>query len=215
MWKNLSLTSFGQGPAGTARTCWTTVKLAWKACPVLLVGVLLLFGVESGLTPLQLALSRAVIDKLAAPLGHTAVLDSLVTHVSLTAWIVLTLTVMTLGQLISPLTALLQSQASDRLSGYVTEQVMQVWLLKWLVDVLSAPLSLTGGYAGVLGGDRAEGRPLSLSGRKPGQRGAPGDERATPGGESDRAGGRQRSREEHAGQAADAHVRSCKRPDRA
>jgi ATP-binding cassette, subfamily B, bacterial len=153
MWKNLSLTSFGQGPAGTARTCWTTVKLAWKACPVLLVGVLLLFGVESGLTPLQLALSRAVIDKLAAPLGHTAVLDSLVTHVSLTAWIVLTLTVMTLGQLISPLTALLQSQASDRLSGYVTEQVMQVWLLKWLVDVLSAPLSLTGGYAGVLDGE--------------------------------------------------------------
>ncbi len=125
MWKNLSLTSFGQGLAGTARTCWTTVKLAWKACPVLLVGVLVLFGVESGLTPLQLALSRAVIDKLAAPLGHTALLDPLVTRVSLTAWIVLTFAVVTLGQLISPLTALLQSQASDRLSGYITEQVMQ------------------------------------------------------------------------------------------
>jgi len=125
MWKNLYLTSFGQGLAGTARTCWTTVKLAWKAAPTLLVGVLVLFGVESVLASLQLALSRAVIDKLAAPLGRTAALDPLVTHVPLAAWIVLTLAVVTLGQLVAPLTALLQSRASDRLTGYVTEQVMQ------------------------------------------------------------------------------------------
>src|SRR5260370_14305012 len=124
MWNILFFKSFGQGLAGTARTCWTTVKLAWKACPVLLVGVLLLFGVESGLTPLQLALSRAVIDKLAAPPGRTAALDPLVTHVPLAASIVLPLAVVTLGQLVAPLTALLQSQAGDRLTGYVTEQVM-------------------------------------------------------------------------------------------
>jgi len=121
----LFFTSFGQGLASTARTCWTTVKLAWKAAPLLLVGVLLLFGIESGLTPLQLALSRAVIDKLAAPVGRTAALDPLVTHVPLAAWIALTLAVVALGQLVAPLTALLQSQASDRLTSYVTEQVMQ------------------------------------------------------------------------------------------
>ncbi len=125
MWKNLYIKSFGQGLAGTARTCWTTVKLAWKAAPLLLVGVLLLFGVESGLTPLQLALSRAVIDKLAAPVGRTAALDPLVTHVPLAVWIALTLAVVALGQLAAPLTALLQSRASDRLTGYVTEQVIQ------------------------------------------------------------------------------------------
>src|SRR5260370_11179949 len=125
MWKNLYIKSFGQGLAGTARTCWTTVKLAWKAAPLLLVGVLLLFGVESGLTPLQLALSRAVIDKLAAPVGRTAALDPLVTHVPLAVWIALTLAVVALGQLVAPLTALLQSRASDRLTGYVTEQVIQ------------------------------------------------------------------------------------------
>jgi ATP-binding cassette, subfamily B, bacterial len=125
MWKNLSITSFGQGLASTARTCWTTVKLAWKAAPLLLVGVLLLFAVESLLPPLQLALSRAVIDKLAAPVGHTAALDPLVTHVPLAVWIALTLAVVALGQLVAPLTALLQSRASDRLTGYVTEQVMQ------------------------------------------------------------------------------------------
>jgi ATP-binding cassette subfamily B protein len=125
MWKNLYIKSFGHGLASTARTCWTTVKLAWKAAPLLLVGVLLLFGVESGLTPLQLALSRAVIDRLAAPVGRTAALDPLVTHVPLAAWIALTLAVVALGQLVAPLTALLQSRASDRLTGYVTEQVLQ------------------------------------------------------------------------------------------
>jgi ABC-type multidrug transport system fused ATPase/permease subunit len=125
MWKNLSLTSFGQGLAGTARTCWTTVKLAWKAAPVLLVGVLLLFGIESGLPPLQLALSRAVIDRLAASVGRTAMLDPLVAHVPLAVWIVLTLAVMALGQLIAPLTAMLQSQAGDRLTSYLTERLIE------------------------------------------------------------------------------------------
>ena len=125
MWNFLFLISFGQGLASTARTCWTTVRLAWKAAPLLLIGVLLLFGVESALTPLQLGLSRAVIDKLAAPVGRTAVLDPLVTHVPLAAWIALTLAVVAFGQLVAPLLALLQSRASDRLTGYVTEQVIQ------------------------------------------------------------------------------------------
>jgi len=125
MWNFLFFTSFGQELASTARTCWTTVKLAWKAAPLLLVGVLLLFGVESLLPPLQLALSRAVIDSLAAPVGRTAALDPLVTHVPLAVWIALTIAVVALGQLIAPLIAILQSQAGDRLTGYVTEQVMQ------------------------------------------------------------------------------------------
>ncbi|HEX6109533.1 MAG TPA: hypothetical protein VFZ02_08965, partial [Ktedonobacteraceae bacterium] len=125
MWNILFFKSFGQGLAGTARTCWTTVKLAWKASPAVLVGVLLLFGVESLLPPLQLALSRAVIDSLSAPLGRTAALDPLVTHVPLAVWIALTIAVVALGQLIAPLIAMLQSRASDRLTGYVTEQVMQ------------------------------------------------------------------------------------------
>jgi len=125
MWNILFFKSFGQGLAGTAHTCWTTVKLAWKASPAVLVGVLLLFVVESLLPPLQLALSQAVIDSLAAPVGRTAALDPLVTHVPLAVWIALTIAVVALGQLIAPLIAILQSQAGDRLTGYVTEQVMQ------------------------------------------------------------------------------------------
>ncbi len=125
MWNILFVRSFGQELVGTARICWTTVKLAWKASPVLLVGVLLLFGVESGLPPLQLALSRTVIDSLAAPVERTAALDPIATHVPLAVWIALTLAVVAIGQLIAPLTATLQSQAGDRLTGYITEQVMQ------------------------------------------------------------------------------------------
>src|SRR5260370_34015237 len=121
MWKNLFLGSFGQGLASTARICWMTVKLAWKACPVLLVAVLLLFGVESGLAPLQLALSRAVIDRLAASVGRTAALDT-VSHVPLVVWIVLTLAVVALGLLIPPLTAMRQSRAGHRLTCHINYQ---------------------------------------------------------------------------------------------
>src|SRR5438128_584079 len=116
--------SFGQKLVGTAKLCWTTVKLAWKAIPVLLVGVLLLFGIQSGLSPLQLALSRAVIDSLAALAIRTAALDSSVPHVPFAVWIVLTLAVVALGQLIAPPIAMLQSRAGDRLTGYLTEQVI-------------------------------------------------------------------------------------------
>ncbi len=116
--------SFGQNLAGTARICWTTVQLVWKASPVLLVAVLLLFVVQSGLAPLQLALSRAVIDSLAALAGRATALDPIVTRVPLAVWIALTLVVVVLGQLIAPLIAMLQSRIGDRLTGYITEQVM-------------------------------------------------------------------------------------------
>ena len=116
--------SFGQNLAGTARICWTTVQLVWKASPVLLVAVLLLFVVQSGLAPLQLALSRAVIDSLAALAGRATALDPIVTHVPLAVWVALTLVVVALGQLIAPVIAMLPSRIGDRLTGYITEQVM-------------------------------------------------------------------------------------------
>src|SRR5712692_8127682 len=116
--------SFGQNLADTARICWTTVQLVWKASPVLLVAVLLLFVVQSGLAPLQLALSRAVIDSLAALAGRATALDPIVTRVPLAVWVALTLVVVALGQLIAPVIAMLQSRTGDRLTGYVSEQVM-------------------------------------------------------------------------------------------
>src|SRR5260370_7960129 len=115
--------SFGQKLVGTAWLCWTTVKLAWKAIPVLLVGVLFLFGVQSGLSPLQLALSRAVIDSLTALVGRTAALDASVPHVPLTAWIALTLAVVALGPLIAPLIPILHSRARDPLTPTLTQPV--------------------------------------------------------------------------------------------
>jgi ATP-binding cassette, subfamily B, bacterial len=116
--------SFGQKLVGTARLCWTTVQLAWKAIPVLLVSVLLLFAIEAVLVPLQLALSRAIIESLTALAGHTGAPDPTVHRVPLAIWIACALAVVALGQLIAPLIAALQSRASDRLTGYITEQVM-------------------------------------------------------------------------------------------
>src|SRR5712692_3068121 len=116
--------SFGQKLVGTARLCWTTVQLAWKAIPVLLVSVLLLFGIQAVLLPLQLALSRAIIDSLTALAGHTVAPDPTVHHLPLAIWIAFALAVVTLGQLIAPLIAVLQSRSSDCLTGYITEQVM-------------------------------------------------------------------------------------------
>lgn len=116
--------SFGRNLAGTARICWTTVQLVWKASPVLLVAMLLLFVVQSGLAPLQLALSRAIIDRLAALAGRATALDPIVTRVPLAIWVALTLAVVALGQLIAPVIAMLQSRIGDYLTGYITEHVM-------------------------------------------------------------------------------------------
>jgi ATP-binding cassette subfamily B protein len=117
-------TSFGQRLVATARLCWTTMQLAWKAIPLLLVSLLLLFGIQAVLLPLQLALLRGVIDRLTTLAGHTGVPGPTVHHVPLAVWIAFTLAVVSLGQLLAPLIAVLQSRASDRLTGYLTEQVM-------------------------------------------------------------------------------------------
>src|SRR5260370_21622827 len=106
--------SFGQTLAGTARICWTTVQLVWKASPVLLVAVLLLFVVQSGLAPLQLALSRAVLDSLAALARRATAFDPIVTRVPLPVWVPLTLLFVALAQLIAPVLAMLQRPIRDR-----------------------------------------------------------------------------------------------------
>src|SRR5215471_18442696 len=79
-------TSFGHKLVGTARLCWTTLQLAWKAIPVLLVSVLLLFGIQAALLPLQLALSQAVIDRLTALAGYSVAPGPTVHDVPLAVW---------------------------------------------------------------------------------------------------------------------------------
>src|SRR5260370_34671708 len=130
--------SFGQNLAGSARICWTTVQLVWKASPVLLVAVLLLFVVQSGLAPVRLALSRAVIDRLAALAGRATALDPIGTRSPLALWVALKLGVLAVAQLTAPGLPMLQSRISDRFTGHLTEQWMLAATPRQVLERLEA-----------------------------------------------------------------------------
>ncbi len=101
------------------------VRLAWRAGALLVVGIVALLVVQAALSPLQLVLTRAVIDRAAVDLGLLADAGPFIARLPLGAWIVLAVVAVAVGQLIQPVSATLQSQAGDRLTGYVTEQVIR------------------------------------------------------------------------------------------
>ena len=109
----------------TRRLLWLAAHLVWRASPRLLVGILLLLMLQALLLPLQLALSRAVIDRAAFDLGLFTDLDSMAIQLPLPAWIGLAAAALALGQLIQPFSSTFQSLAGDRLTGYVTEQLIR------------------------------------------------------------------------------------------
>ncbi len=104
---------------------WLAVRLSWQASPLLALGVLLLLLLQALVPPAQLALSRAVIDRAAVDLGFLADAGPIVVTLPLGAWIMLTAVAVAAGQLIPPFTFTFQSQAGDRLTGYITEQLIR------------------------------------------------------------------------------------------
>ncbi len=109
----------------SGRLVGLAVRLAWRAGPLLVVGIVVLLLVQAVLAPLQLALARAVIDRAAVDLGLLAEAGPFIARLSLGVWIVLAAAVVAMGQLIQPFSATCQSQAGDRLTGYVTEQLIR------------------------------------------------------------------------------------------
>ena len=101
------------------------VRLAWRSSPRLALGILLLLVVQALLSPLQLVLSRAVIDRAALDLGLLTTAAGLVSQWPLAVWIILAAAGVAVGQLIQPFAATFQSMAGDRLTGYVTEQLIR------------------------------------------------------------------------------------------
>ena len=114
-----------QGIQETARILKLAVRLVWRSSPRLLVGFILLLLLQALLVPLQLALTRVVIDRAALDLGLLENLDSAAALLPLLVWIGLTAAVLALGQLIQPFSSAFQGLAADRLTGYVTEQIIQ------------------------------------------------------------------------------------------
>ncbi len=109
----------------SSRLAALAVRLAWRAGALLVVGIVALLVVQAALSPLQLVLTRAVIDRAAVDLGLLADAGPFIARLPLGAWIVLAVVAVAVGQLIQPVSATLQSQAGDRLTGYVTEQVIR------------------------------------------------------------------------------------------
>ena len=108
-----------------SRLAALAVRLAWRAGALFVVGIVALLVVQAALSPLQLVLTRAVIDRAAVDLGLLAEAGAFVARLPLGAWIVLAVVAVAVGQLIQPFSTTLQSQAGDRLTGYVTEQLIR------------------------------------------------------------------------------------------
>ena len=109
----------------TVRILRLAVRLVWRSSPRLLVGFIMLMLLQALLVPLQLALTRVVIDRAAFDLGLLQDLDSTAALLPLLVWIGLTAAVLALGQLIQPFSSTFQGLAADRLTGYVTEQIIR------------------------------------------------------------------------------------------
>ena len=116
---------FRQHLQESSRLIRLAVRLAWRSSPRLALGILLLLVVQALLSPLQLILSRAVIDRAALDLGLLTTAAGLVAEWPLTVWIVLAAAGVAVGQLIQPFALTFQSMAGDRLTGYVTEQLIR------------------------------------------------------------------------------------------
>ena len=109
----------------SSRFAALAVRLAWRAGALFVVGIVALLAVQAALSPLQLVLTRAVIDRAAVDLGLLAEAGPLIASLPLGAWIALAVAAVAVGQLIQPFSATLQSQAGDRLTGYVTELLIR------------------------------------------------------------------------------------------
>lgn len=108
----------------TSRLVVLTIRLVWRAHPCLMLSILLLSLLQALLAPLQLAVSKAVLDRVAFDLGFVSAPAPLVILFPLVTWIVLGAAVLMAGQLIQPSAATFQAIMGDRLTGSITEQLI-------------------------------------------------------------------------------------------
>ena len=104
------------------------LRLLWRTSPMLTIGIAALLVLQAVVAPLQLALSRATIDRLALDLAFAppAKVGGAVATVPLAAWLGLTLVALAAGYLLQPLANTLQALAGDRVTGAVTERLVLV-----------------------------------------------------------------------------------------
>jgi ATP-binding cassette, subfamily B, bacterial len=95
------------------------LRLAWQSCPRLLLLLIALLALQAVLAPLELVLSRGLIDRAALDAGLGGVPDPLAARLSLGTWAALAALGIVAGQLLGPLIQTCHDLAGDRLTAYV------------------------------------------------------------------------------------------------
>jgi len=101
------------------------VLLVWRTSPKSLIALLILVLLQAFLPPLQLVLLQAILDYTAYNLSLAPSLHPWIAQFPLLTWIILAAIVLAASQLAQPFIATFQSLIGDRLTGHVTEQVIQ------------------------------------------------------------------------------------------
>lgn len=105
----------------SSRLAGLAIRLTWRASPRLVFGLLPLVVLRAALPSLELLLSKAVVDRAARDLGLGGQASALPPRLPLAAWIALAAGVLAAGQLVQPFSSTFQSLLGDRLTGSITE----------------------------------------------------------------------------------------------
>ena len=117
--------SFFRRMLETVHLCRVAFALTWRAHPVLVAATLVLLVVQAALPPLQLWFSQAIVDRISFDLALTAQASNLVRMLPLAAWIGLAAVAVGLAQFLQPLSATLHVMAGDRITGFLSAELMR------------------------------------------------------------------------------------------
>lgn len=116
--------ALASGAADGWRATAAAVRLTWRASPRLVAALLLLTLLAAALPPVQLALTRVVVERAALDLGIAGQTGELAAGLPLVVWIALAAGVVVLGQLFEPVSRTIQSVVGDRVAGYTMEHLI-------------------------------------------------------------------------------------------
>ena len=102
------------------------IQLSWKAAPLLISALLILIVLQAALPVAELQLAKIVVDRVAQELGVAGSAAPAPEGPPLVVWIIVTAVILVLGQTVQPFVTTLQMLAADRVTGYVTSELIRV-----------------------------------------------------------------------------------------
>ena len=115
---------FGARMRQAARLGRLAILLTWRTSPGLLAAILALLALQAAIHSLRLAAARLVVDRAALDLGLAAVSSPLVAGLPLPAWLALAAATLVAGHLVRLVVLTFQAVVGDRVTGYVTRQLI-------------------------------------------------------------------------------------------